>query len=307
MSAKPVQLVLKGYPDGHDFHPLGLEIYPSYAGNSSNLFVVNHARQRTYIEQFSLSPSEPTTAVWIRSLSHKYFIAPNSVALTSPTSFFVTNDHLMTRRLPFPFGNVLPVVETVLALPLGWLGHVAIDPSTGAIDHHFSAFGIPFANGVALSPNGSEVAVATTSLGQVYFYSRSPTSNTLTYTHSVPLPFSTDNIMYDDDGHLIAAGHPHFPSLLAVKENKTGALGPSWVVSLAPRPQGSGPPPKKFDLKTPVSASSRVSASETHDLQTLFQSNGAGFGTSSTGLRDSTSGTIYVTGLYEDGLLVCRP
>jgi hypothetical protein len=32
------------------------------------IFVVNHARQRTFIEQFSLAPHKPTEAVWIRTL-----------------------------------------------------------------------------------------------------------------------------------------------------------------------------------------------------------------------------------------------
>jgi hypothetical protein len=316
--ARPQRLTLKGYPAGHDFHPLGLDIYPSYAGNSSNLFVINHARERTVIEQFTLSPSSPTTAIWVRTLSHKYFISPNSLALTSPTSFYVSNDHLMTRRLPNPLGHILPMVETLLFLPLSWLAHVSLesDPasSTPTLKHTLVDFGVAFANGVALSPDGKQVALASTTLSQIQFYSRDPSTNSITNTHTVPLPFNVDNISFDDDGSLIVAGHPHFPSLIGVAANKTGAVSPSWVMAISPRAKAEqevgspslGLPPKEYDLQAPISAASRVPAALSHEAQTLFQSNGTGFSSSSTGLRDAKTGALYVTGLYEDGLLVCR-
>ncbi|KAL4064545.1 hypothetical protein J3A83DRAFT_4376763 [Scleroderma citrinum] len=51
---QPVRL--EGYPVQHDFHPLGLEAEPSRAGNPSALFIINHAREQTTIEQFVLDP-----------------------------------------------------------------------------------------------------------------------------------------------------------------------------------------------------------------------------------------------------------
>jgi hypothetical protein len=212
-SADLRRLTLTNYPKGHDFHPLGLDIYPSYGGNASNLFVVNHARERTVIEQFTLSPSEPTQATWVRTIVSNYFVSPNSIALTSPTSFYVSNDHLLTRRLPTFLGHVLPITETMLGLPLGWLSHISLEhPSSNSHDvpkirHTFAALGISFANGVALSPDGKQVALASSSLGEIYFYSRSP-NNTLKHTHTVPMPFSPDNIRFDGEGALLVAGHP---------------------------------------------------------------------------------------------------
>jgi len=207
------QLALVGYPPEHDFHPLGLEVYPSHAGNASNLFVANHARERTVIEQFSLSPSAPDKATWVRTLVSDFFVSPNSIALTSPTSFYVSNDHLLTRRIAAPFNHILPISETVLALPLSWVSHVTLEQDAASphnspkIRHQFAALGIAFANGVALSPDGTQVAVASTSMAEIYFYQRNTETNSLTHIHTVPVPFSPDNIIFDHHGSLLVAGH----------------------------------------------------------------------------------------------------
>ncbi|KAF8548519.1 hypothetical protein OG21DRAFT_1489329 [Imleria badia] len=36
-------LAPEGYPVGYNFHPLGMEVYPSSNGSSSNLFIINYA------------------------------------------------------------------------------------------------------------------------------------------------------------------------------------------------------------------------------------------------------------------------
>ena len=311
------RLTLEGYPAGHDFHPLGMEIYPSHNGSSSNLFVVNHARARTTIEQFALDPARPAAARYVRTLRSPYFVSPNAIALTSPTSFYVSNDHLLTRRLPNPIGHVAPLVETVAGLPLSWVAHVSIHANNDADDftlsHTFAAFGIPFANGIALSPSRAHLAVASTSLGLVYIYARDDTTASLVFSHSVPVPFFADNVAYDDDGALIVAGHPHFPSLIDVAANKTGATAPSWAVSLAPLSDTTrfasdeDARARAYDERAPLSASAFVPAVTTHVVKTLFQSDGSVFGSSTTTLRDVRTGAIYVAGLYEQGMLVCRP
>jgi hypothetical protein len=232
--------------------------------------------------------------------------------LTSPTSFYVTNDHLMTRRLPKPFGNVLPIMESLLTLPLTWVSHITVNENAQTksmiIEHAFAAFGIPFSNGIAISPNGKHVAVSSTTLYQVYFYTRNPENNKLTFAHAVPVPFASDNLMFDDEGILIVSGHPHFISLKAVAENKTD-VAPSWVASISPREQlgGKAALSQEYDTLAPVSASTRARAVPSHEVKTLVQSNGRLFSTSATGLRDSTNGALYVTGLYEEGFLVCTP
>lgn len=278
------RLTLQGYPSAHDFHPLGMDIYPSTDGAPSTLFIVNHARAQTTIEQFMLDPKRLEEAQYVRTLRSPYFVSPNAIAMTSPTSFYVSNDHWMTRRLP-ALGHVLPLVETIAGLPLGWVAHVAVHPTDPdadvTLDHTVAALGIPFANGLAISPERAHLAVAATSLGVVYVYDLpDPTSSltALAFSHAVQLPFFPDNLAYDDDGALIVTGHPHFPALIGVAANRTGATAPSWAVSV------SG------DV-----------------VETLFQSDGSVFGSSSTTLRDARTGAIYVAGLYEEGVLVCRP
>ncbi|KAJ7364038.1 hypothetical protein DFH08DRAFT_838150 [Mycena albidolilacea] len=279
--AVPQRILKENYPPNHDFHPLGIAIWPSRGNSPSNLFVVNHARKRSVIEQFIISPKNPGVATHVRTISSAYLVSPNSIALTSPSSFYVSNDHLMTRRLPGGLGNVLPLLETFLTLPLGWVSHISLDPAahTPILEHKFAAFGIPFANGVSISPSGSEIAIASSTTSEVRIYSRDPITNALTRTHTVPVPFCPDNLDYDAAGTLIASGHPHFPSLIKVKNDPANTKSPSWVVAI----------------------------NQTHNVETLFQSDGTYFSSSATGLRDATTGALVVSGLYESGVLVCRP
>jgi len=303
-------LELKGFPTGHDFHPLGLEVYPSYAGNASNLYVVNHARERTVIEQFLLSPSEPDVATYIRTLTSPYFLSANSLALTSPDSFYVTNDHLITRRLPY-IGRFLPLIESVFAFPLSFVSHITLQPPSikpPIQSHQFSVLFMPFSNGISLSPNGTHVAIASTTLGKVFIYTRNPTTNSLTQIQAVPVPFVPDNIQYTHDGSaIIVAGHPHFPTLANVASKKTD-VAPSWVVSITITDPDVNVPVSTFDTQTPISANTMVPATAGYELKTLLQSDGSGFSTSSTGLLDPVTGALYVSGLYAaDGLIICNP
>ncbi|KIK63132.1 hypothetical protein GYMLUDRAFT_482086 [Collybiopsis luxurians FD-317 M1] len=304
-SGKTTRLTLENYPENHTFHPLGVEIYPSYAGNASYMYVVNHAARKTVIEQFLISPSS-SVAKHIRTLSHPLFIAPNALALTSPTSFYVTNDHVFTRRLPF-IGSFIPLVETIFGLPLSFAAHVTVDPNEIAeksvLAHTLAAPFVAFANGVSVSPSGLEVAIASTSTGAIYFYDRNIANNILTFASSVLVPFAPDNINYDHDGNLVVSGHPHFPTLTKLAANKTD-VAPSWVVSVSPVLAHTS---SEFDPEATLSASAIVPPSNNRTIQTLFQSNGNTLSSGATGLKDTLSGNVYISGLYaEQGVMVCR-
>lgn len=312
------RLILRDYPTGHDFHPLGIEIYPSYGGKSSNLYVVNHARARTVIEQFTVSPSAPNIATYVRTISSPFFISPNSVALTSPDSFYVTNDHLMTRRLPV-VGNALALIESIFGLPLGFVTHVTLSPPSKSeptapaiLFHKLAVPFIPFPNGISISPDGTHIAIASTTMSQVNIYKRDTTTNSLALERTIPMPFLPDNVIYTHDGTSITVGgHPNFPDLVAVSKNTTGSLAPSWVASISiPQDTASEPPTpaEEFDAQAPVSAMGMVSPVPGYEVKTLFQSDGSGFSSSSSGLLDPITGALYISGLYaEEGLLVCHP
>ncbi|KAJ2916625.1 hypothetical protein MD484_g3784, partial [Candolleomyces efflorescens] len=321
---QPKRITLQGYPEGHDFHPLGFELWPSYAGNSSNLYVINHARERTFIEQFVMNPSNPTVAKHVRTISSPYFVSPNSVALTSPDSFYVTNDHLVTRRWPI-IGPVVPLLESGFTLPLAFISHVTLkppsaEPTASEVESHtFAAKFIPFPNGISLSSNGRQIAVASSSLGRVFFYSRDPKTNALTLQRrkTVTVPFAPDNVCFTEgetaEGkeELLVAGHPHFPSLIDLSKNITGATSGSWIISVIPT-KSKDNDQKVFDTQAAFSASQLVSTRPGYTLKTLFQSNGdaenGGFVSSSTGIRDPDTGALYVSGLYDErGVIQCRP
>ena len=328
--AQPRRITLEGYPETHDFHPLGIDIYPSHPDKPySNLFVVNHARYNSTIEQFTLSWNEPDRAKWVRTISGPELVSPNALALTSPTSFYLTHDHRLTRRLPGILGKTLPVIESIFALPLSRVTHVnvtdrvdtTITPpqaqaqsaltTTTKMHTEFVASHIPFPNGVAISPDGTQVAIASTSLGEILFYERDVSTQALSLRTRVPTPFAPDNLMYDSRGSLIVAGHPHLQALVAVANNRTGARAPSWVLSITPSyatpPEVAAEMDLAWDVDAPVPASRKVPRAPGYEMRTLYQSDGSEFSSSTTGLRDSKTGVLYVVGLYQDGLMVCSP
>ena len=309
-SEKAKAITLENYPQAHDFHPLGIQIWPSIDGALSNMFVVNHGRHNTTIEQFSISPRKPNLATYIRTISSNALISPNALALTSQSSFFVSNDHYFTRRLPGIFGKVLPVLETFSGLPLGFISHVSISEHADGVEVSYDTpqANYPFPNGVALSPDGKTLAVASSSFTRVTLYTRTQDQDgkeKLTSPKNIPFPFAPDNIHFEHDGTLIVTGHSHFPSLVAVAAGKKDHA-PSWVIALTPNANGT----VISDSNTPFSVSRRVSEKAVHDagysLFTLYQGDGSKFGESTTGIRDSQTGTLFVTGLYQEGLLVCR-
>ncbi|KAH9972773.1 hypothetical protein BGW80DRAFT_1252502 [Lactifluus volemus] len=241
----------------------------------SNLFVVNHARNGSTIEQFSISWNAPDHARWVRTISGPELVAPNSLALTGPTSFYLTNDHLFTRRMPGVLGKTLPITESVLALPLGWATHVTVSATTTTSSSSQET------HTYTTVASWHTSAIASTTLGEIRFYTRDPATDTQTRTQGtpslslrarVPTPFAPDNIMFDSQGVLIAAGHPHFQSLVAVARTKQRRAHLVGSCPSRPRPQTQS-------------------------------GDGSAFSSSSAALRDAETGVLYIVGLYEEGLM----
>ncbi|KAF8905052.1 hypothetical protein CPB84DRAFT_1772283 [Gymnopilus junonius] len=300
---KAHRITFKNYPEGHDFHPLGIAIWPSLAGQPSNLYAINHARERTVIEHFTINPATPTEAEHVRTISSFHSLSANGLALTSPDAFYVTNDHFIT------------LIESVLGLPLAFVSHVTLNPPThkgpdAIASATFAKLFVPFPNGVAVSsPERSQVLI----------YERDPATNALIrQKYSATVPFSPDNIHFTEPFNggsgeeIIVAGHPNFPDITAVAANKTGAVAASWVIAIVPQAE-KNETSVEFDLEAPVSISSKLTSDGVGwTMKTLFQSSGdeekGGFPVSTTGLKDPQTGNFYMSGLYADGgLLVCKP
>jgi hypothetical protein len=301
---------------------LGIAISPSKNGASSNLYIINHGRDESTIEHFTLTPeASPNilpTLRYVRTILSSSFVAPNALALTSDHSFYVTNDHLFTSRLPI-VGKFLPMMETLFGLPFAWTAHVTLDSDPQARLSNAvksSIVAAPFiasANGIALSPTTDDVAIASTSLGMVYIYTRHPLTNKLTYKDRVRVPFATDNLHYHEDGRtIIAAGHPQ---ALEILNPKTRRSSPSWIVAITPATH-TQVTPASDEAPVPAPPLLPTSQKQNYNIVTLFQSSGKsskrgrGFPTSSTAMIDSRDGVmdgaLFVSGLYADeGVIIC--
>jgi Arylesterase len=286
---------LDGYPLHADFHPLGVDVVPPTAYELATLFVINHARDNTTIEVFHLTDTAPYRATYVRTLTHRAFVSLNALVALSPTTLYVTNDHALTRRLPKPLGDILPLLETFLRIPSTWVDRVDLVGSDIRITR---VANLAFANGIALSPNKKEIVVASSTACNVRLYTRDEKTNDLTYRSTVPLPFAPDNVSYDEeDGSIIVAGHPHFYSLIKVAA-KQSDTAPSWVTEISATRASTN------DSAAPYPAVSRAPVVASHAVNTLYQSDGSHYSSSSTGAKAGKD--LFVTGLYADGILHCK-
>lgn len=296
----PHRLHLDGFPETSDFHPLGVDILPATRTEPAHVFIVNHGRNYSTVEQFTLvgRKEAPYHARYVRTWEHKAIHAPNAIVPLSPTSFYLTNDHRLTRRLPAPVGDIAPLVETLLAIPGGWVDR--LDLVEGEVKVARAISNIPFANGIALSPDGTEVAVVSTTEATVQLYDRDPATSALTFRERIYIPHSPDNVSYDENkGSILVAGHPHFPSLIKLVAKKS-QTSPSWVIEIERRNVSDGVP---VDAEAPYPAYKRVAPTTNYKLTTVYQSNGLHYSTSATGIRHGKN--LLVAGLYGDGLLHC--
>lgn len=190
--------------------------------------------------------------------------SPNSVSPVSYTSFYVTNDQcLIRRRHPF-----LSFTERVLGLPLGWVTFVEFSipykPTCTIV-----AGGIPFANGILVTPTGKEVLVASTSTDTVRIYERDRETEALSSKYSsVYMTFHPETLSFDrsldkndptvfnSDGKflrgVVATGSPDAGRLFCMAKNPHGCVAPSVVAEIR---RGNGPdfgpfPGSLFNLHT---------------------------------------------------------
>ncbi|KAJ9478278.1 hypothetical protein PHBOTO_001862 [Pseudozyma hubeiensis] len=350
VAAVPVELV--DFPAERTFHPLGVSILPGRDGDDSRLlFVINHGREYSSVEVFHLAP--PTTsetigwsAQWIRSVIHPLAThTPNSIHALSGTSFIVTNDHLFARRPPPLTTHLIPLlrhrlgwkesivvqlakvlihrgvaaglaqVETLLGLSLGWVSYV--DFTTGEVEAKVIAEGIPFANGIAITPDSKTMVVAATTFPGVWMYDLLPNLTSIVRglrPHTkLHLPFRVDNLAWshhtDPNNHstLLATGHPSPFSLIAMSRSPLTRASPSWVVAINP---SSTHHPLNDDA--PLSA---IDFALTHNtswsIRSLLQTQGKPVKHRNTEIHlpssassffspfhDDGSGTLLVSGLY---------
>ncbi|CUA74114.1 hypothetical protein RSOLAG22IIIB_05404 [Rhizoctonia solani] len=293
---KPYPLELINFPTNADFRPLGIDVTTTgSAGTPSRLLVTNRRHRNPTIEVFriylELNIVKLTHEI---TLTDPSFVSPNAIAAVSPNAFFLSHDHRFTNRMTWPLDTILPWLETFLSLPLSRVDLVFFEtlPGTGVRNVRTVAPNIACANGIALSADGSTLAVASTSRAKVLFYSKC--KEDIKYVSSVRVPFSVDNLAFAGD-QLLAAGYPYIPDFMALADGKS-SRAPSYVTAITPRLRGSTDHEESWLARITAGA----------NVTTVFTSDGSFLTSSSGAFVDLEMKTMFVVALYGAGVSKCN-
>lgn len=215
-----------GVPE--DFRPLGLDYYED--GDVRRLFVVNEAGPA--IEIFDVADNGDLTHV--ESMSERRLMSPNNIVATGPRAFYVTND--------VRGGRVGPIANLAFLFRLGSGEVFYVDGKAWRLE----AEGLKFANGLALSPDGSSLYVAETAGKSVQVYDRNAANGALSHRQAISLPSSPDNLNIDEDGSIWVGALPKpltVPQLLSDRKAHAASevfqIDPSGTVSTVYRNDGA--------------------------------------------------------------------
>lgn len=275
------RIKLVNFPSEADFHTLGM----GYDGESSTLFVTNHAKSGPRIETFKLDLDD-LTAKHLRTIQDPLIHGPNAIAVISSNEFYVTNAQRWTKQK----SKLLSVLETYLSPATGTVVHVNIkDPQ---VEAKVVAY-LPFANGIEVL-NSSVVAVSATSRATVNFYN-TPSTTVFEPRSKLRLPFLPDNLSMSG-GKLLIAGHPHLPSLAKFTHTR-------YICNDGAELEVAAADVKEY-CATGLATSWVSEWSESEGLKHLYV--GTDYPTSATAVKDAEKGVGIVSGLYAKGILVWR-
>lgn len=204
--------MLSGFPGPLVTH--GIDLFPAEDGQSVTIFAVNHLpnpdyndaqagnttqyKARSHVEVFSHDVGSDT-AVWIRSVQNPQIRTPNDIFATSPTSFYVTNDHHYR-------DGALRFIEDLLEYNTGaWsdVVHVSFTPnSPDATSGITSTIALPKAhnpNGLGHSAHADEVLLTSAAGGELYIMHRDSETNALSLRERIQLDSTIDNPSYYED------------------------------------------------------------------------------------------------------------
>lgn len=256
MTGRLQELELVGFPDAFELHPRGINIFRAPNNSLTRLFVVNHGGFASTVEVMDVD-YEKAQAVYVASISDggHLIISANAVAPVSYDSFYVTNDHYLIRRKH----PILPYSKTTWSFPLGWVTFVNFASQDRPV-FTIVAGGIPFANGILVTPTGKEVLVASANTNDIRIYNRDPETNALSSRYdNVHVTFHPDNLSFDHSLDLndqtvfdrqgkflrgvIAAGCPDAGRMFCMAQSPQGCVAPSVVAEIR---RGCGPDPSPF-------------------------------------------------------------
>lgn len=296
------RLGLSGFPEPNKFHPIGI----AYDHPTRTLFVLNNDVRGPRLEVFRYKPSIISPVLkHLGTIEDPLIYSPNSVEVVSSTELYITNDH----RFPARYHPTLSTLENYLLFAKGTVVRVKLSSKLSTMESIRTVASLPFANGIARL-NESTMVVASTNTASIHFYSMPAAAaatnkeedqgEQLPLTGVVKLPFLPDNLSVDEKGKLLIAGHPSPPELTQVSRSR--ALCQDERVRN----------PKAEDAKhcrKAMAPSWAAEWTEAGGLRDLYVSRGGeagGYGTTATAVRDSARGVGFLTGLYDEGILVWR-
>jgi len=186
-----------------DFRPHGISLWrgDTETGESiARLFVISHPYSGHQVLIYDVAGNGALSH--LETVSYDALRSPNDIVGVGPDQFYATNDVY--------FGDTtMGYLEAFLGLPLGSISYY--DGQDGRI----VAGGFAYANGVNLSPDGTEL-YATGFIGRtLHVFDRAPETGELTRTARHAAPLGLDNIEVGTDGALYIAGNVNVFDFLA--------------------------------------------------------------------------------------------
>jgi sugar lactone lactonase YvrE len=273
---------------GFEMHPLGVGVHRT----QPILAVANLTAAGASVEIFRLAVEEGTVrATHVRSLAYPALATPNAVVPLSEDAVLVTNSF----RYSAHYSKLLNTLETFLAIPGGTVLRLAIEKDKTTCD--VVARGIALANGLALSDDGTVLAVAGCLTSNIHIYDVSPPlddtsmAGRLRFRESIPAGFLVDNLRFvrtDTDHVFLACGHPSALDFTAcAKSHGEKLCGTRAAVVRVGKSRG-----KRAGLLNALFT--RIDPRVT----TVFEDDGGVLGTGATACVDGMGGII-VTGLFD--------
>jgi arylesterase/paraoxonase len=248
--------------NGKAFHPHGIDYYVEKDG-SEFLFVVNHQDSADQVLIFKLVDNSLNL---IREIPMQGIKTLNDILIVGPDQFYVTSDHGSSNK-------IFKMISDYLRLPTG---SVLFYNGSSIVN---VASGVTFANGIAGSPDGKHIYVASMLRGKILVYARDIPSGALHEESQIILNGSPDNITVSDKGKLIVATHNKIMALAQQRKSRDH-FSPSTIQQVS------------------------FSESGTPTIETIFSDSGKIQSSASVGIRYGDR--LAVGSLYGDHILLCR-
>ncbi len=239
------------------FAPRGLHFYDR--DGVRRLFVVNGAQNT--IELYDVDDNN--RLIHIETFSERRLRNPKDVVAVGPRAFYVTNDRNDERAtLAGKFDFLTRAKSGVVFYFNGTSWHRAADQ-------------IRYANGLAVTGDGSRVFVAETSAANLLEYDRDPQTGYLTLRQKIKAGAALDNINIDQSGLLWIGAHPR-PLALARQKRDSSFATPSKVLT--------------YNTKT-------------NTLSTIYADDGSGLSAASSAAHYQNK--LIIGSLFEEKFLLC--